>query len=83
MLAGQGPASGGVTAPPGTLQPGVSVVLTAAREPQARILNPGAPTGLSATAGNGQVTLFLERAGLRRRRGDHRLRRLPGHQLPR
>ena len=57
MLAGQGPASGGVTAPPGTLQPGVSVVLTAAREPQARILNPGAPTGLSATAGNGQVTL--------------------------
>jgi hypothetical protein len=57
MVAGQGPASGGVTAPAGTLQPGVSVVLTAAREPQARILNPGPPTGLSATAGNGQVTL--------------------------
>ena len=57
MLAGQGPASGGVTAPAGTLQPGVSVVLTAVREPQARILNPGPPTGLSATAGNGQVTL--------------------------
>jgi predicted phage tail protein len=57
MLAGQGPASAGVTAPAGTLQPGVSVVLTAAREPQARILNPGPPTGLSATAGNGQVTL--------------------------
>ena len=35
----------------------MSVVLTAAREPQARILNPGPPTGLSATAGNGQVTL--------------------------
>ena len=52
-----GPASGGVTAPAGTLQPGVSVVLTAVREPQARILNPGPPTGLSATAGNGQVTL--------------------------
>jgi predicted phage tail protein len=43
--------------PAGTLQPGVSVVLTAAREPQTRILNPGPPTGLSATAGNGQVTL--------------------------
>ena len=57
MRAGQGPASGGVTAPAGTLQPGVSVVLTAAREPQARILNPGPPTGLSATAGNGQVIL--------------------------
>ena len=35
----------------------MSVVLTAVREPQARILNPGPPTGLSATAGNGQVTL--------------------------
>ena len=46
-----------MTAPAGTLQPGVSVVLTAVREPQARILNPGPPTGLSATAGNGQVTL--------------------------
>jgi hypothetical protein len=57
MLASQSPASGGVTAPAATLQPGVSVVLTAAREPQARILNPGPPTGLSATAGNGQVTL--------------------------
>ena len=27
------------------------------REPQARILNPGPPTGLTATAANGQVTL--------------------------
>ena len=27
------------------------------REPQARILNPGPPTGLTATAGNGRVTL--------------------------
>ena len=37
--------------------PSVSVVLTAVREPQARILNPGPPTGLTATAGNGRVTL--------------------------
>ena len=41
-------------APPG---PGVSVVLTAMQRPQARVLNPGPPTGLTATAGNGQVTL--------------------------
>jgi len=33
------------------------VVLTAAQGPQARVLNPGPPTGLTATAGNGQVTL--------------------------
>jgi titin len=33
------------------------VVLTAVREPRARILNPGPPTGLTATAGNGRVTL--------------------------
>jgi fibronectin type 3 domain-containing protein len=56
-LAGQGPAASGATAPAGTLQPGVSAVLTAMREPQARILNPGPPTGLSATPGNGRVTL--------------------------
>src|SRR5690242_9474607 len=43
--------------PAGTLPPGVSAVLTAVREPQARVLNPGPPTGLAATAGNGQVTL--------------------------
>ncbi len=43
-----------VTAPPG---PGVSVALTAMRAPQARVLNPGPPTGLTATAGNAQVTL--------------------------
>jgi Fibronectin type III domain len=36
---------------------GVSVVLTAARSPQARILNPGPPTGLTATGGNGRVRL--------------------------
>ena len=54
MLAGQGPpaptaaGSGGQAA---------SVVLTAVREPQARILNPGPPTGLAATAGDGRVTL--------------------------
>ena len=33
------------------------LVLTAIQGPQARVLNPGAPTGLTATAGNGQVTL--------------------------
>src|SRR5713101_9838249 len=43
-----------VTAPPG---PGVSVVLTAMRGPQARVLNPGPPRGLTATAGNAQATL--------------------------
>jgi fibronectin type 3 domain-containing protein len=57
MLAGQGPAASGVTGPAGTLHPGVSVVLTAEQEPQARILNPGPPTGLSATPGSGRVTL--------------------------
>ncbi len=54
MLAGQGP-------PPGTAAgsggPAASAVLTAVREPQAQILNPGPPTGLTATAGNGRVTL--------------------------
>src|SRR4051794_8646806 len=33
------------------------VALAAVQAPQARILNPGPPTGLTATAGNGQVTL--------------------------
>ena len=50
MLAGEGPATG-------SGGPSVSAVLTAVREPQARILNPGPPTGLTATAANGQVTL--------------------------
>ncbi len=54
MLAGGAPAASSVTALAG---PSVSVVLTAVREPQARILNPGPPTGLTATGGNGQVTL--------------------------
>ena len=36
---------------------GASLVLTAMVGPQARVLNPGPPTGLSASAGNGQVTL--------------------------
>ena len=53
VLAGQGPA--GTAA--GNGGSAVSVVLTAAREPQARILNPGPPTGLAATAGNGRVTV--------------------------
>ena len=50
MLAREGPAAG-------SGGPSVSAVLTAVREPQARILNPGPPTGLTATAANGQVTL--------------------------
>ena len=53
VLAGQGPPAG-TAAGSGAA---VSVVLTAVREPQARILNPGPPTGLTATAGNGRVTL--------------------------
>ena len=36
---------------------GASVVLTALVGPQARVLNPGPPTGLTASAGNAQVTL--------------------------
>ena len=58
VLAGQGPSAGtaaGTAA--GSGESAVSVVLTAVREPQARILNPGPPTGLTATAGNGRVTL--------------------------
>ena len=52
---------------------GVSAVLTAMQRPQARVLNPGPPTGLTATAGNGQADPVLAGAYLRRRRGDHRL----------
>jgi fibronectin type 3 domain-containing protein len=54
VVAGQGPPAGTAAAGEG---PAVSVVLTAVREPQARILNPGPPTGLIATAGNGRVTV--------------------------
>ena len=54
VLAGQGPPAGTAA---GSGGPAVSVVLTAVREPQARILNPGPPTGLIATAGNGRVTV--------------------------
>jgi fibronectin type 3 domain-containing protein len=54
VLAGQGPPAGTAA---GSEGPAVSVVLTAVREPQARILNPGPPAGLTATAGNGRVTL--------------------------
>jgi fibronectin type 3 domain-containing protein len=54
MLAGQGPPAGTAAGNGGSA---VSVVLTAAREPQARILNPGPPTGLTAIAGNGRVTV--------------------------
>src|ERR1700760_2382304 len=53
MLAGQGPSAD--TA--GSGGPAVSVILTAVREPQARILNPGPPTGMTAIAGNGRVTV--------------------------
>ena len=49
MLAG-----GSVAGPPAN---GPGVVLTAMDGPQARVLNPGPPTGLTATAGNGQATL--------------------------
>src|SRR5437764_1351147 len=55
VLAGQGPPAGTAA---GSGGPAVSVVLTAVREPQARILNPGPPTGLTAVAGNGRVSLF-------------------------
>src|SRR5438045_2903838 len=54
MMAGQGPSAGTAARGGG---PAVSVVLTAVREPQARVLNPGPPTGLTAVAGNGRVTL--------------------------
>src|SRR4029077_18260440 len=53
MLAGPGLPAG--TAGGGG--PAVSVVLTAVREPQARILNPSPPTGVTAPAGNGRVTV--------------------------
>src|SRR5215813_11346074 len=60
MLAGQGPPGGtpaSTAAGPaaGGGGPAISVVRTAVREPRARILNPGPPTGLTATAGNGRV----------------------------
>ena len=54
MLAGPGLSAGTAA---GSGGPAASVVLTAVREPQARILNPGPPTGLTATAGNGRVTV--------------------------
>ena len=54
LLAGNGAVGVSVTASPG---PGVSFVLTAMEVPQARVLNPGPPTGLTSTAGNAQVTL--------------------------
>ena len=57
MLAGQGLSAGTAAGTAGSGGPAVSVVLTAVREPQARILNPGPPTGVTATAGNGRVTV--------------------------
>jgi len=47
-------AGGGAAGPPVS---GSGMVLTAMQGPQARVLNPGPPTGLTATAGNAQVTL--------------------------
>jgi predicted phage tail protein len=49
MLAG-----GSVAGPPADAS---GVVLTAVQGPQARVINPGPPTGLTATGGNAQVTL--------------------------
>ncbi len=54
MLAGGTVAGGSVAGPPAD---GPGVVLTAMQRPQARVINPGPPTGLIATAGNGQVSL--------------------------
>lgn len=48
-------ASGPVLA--GPAMPGTAVALTAAQGKQARVLAPGAPTGLAATAGKGTVSL--------------------------
>ena len=49
LLAGGGAAGPSVS--------GSGMVLTAMQGPQARVINPGPPTGLTATAGNAQVTL--------------------------
>ena len=58
MLAAGGVAGPGAAGSPARAsEPGVSVVLTAMQVPQATVLNPGPPTGLTATAGNGRVTL--------------------------
>jgi hypothetical protein len=56
VLAG-GPAvlAGGSVA--GLPAAGPGVILTAVQAPQARVINPGAPAGLTATAANGRVTL--------------------------
>lgn len=47
-------AGGSVAGPPAD---GPGVVLTAMQRPHARVINPGPPTGLTAIAGNGQVSL--------------------------
>ena len=64
VVAGWSMLAAGIVAGPGAAgsparasEPGVSAVLTAMQVPQARVLNPGPPTGLTATAGNGRVTL--------------------------
>jgi hypothetical protein len=53
-VAGGSVAGGSVAGPPAD---GPGVVLTAMQRPQARVINPGPPTGLTVTAGNGQVSL--------------------------
>ena len=44
------------------------------------VTTPGAPTGLTATAGNGQVTLFLDRTRIGWRRAAQRIRHLQKDQ---
>ena len=87
VVAGWSMLAAGIVAGPGAAgsptrasEPGVSVVLTAMQVPQARVLDPGPPTGLTATAGNGRVTLFVDRARLRWGRRHQRLPDLPGNQ---
>ena len=48
----------------------------ASATPVAPVTAPGSPTGLTATAGDGQVSADVEGARLRRRHAGHRLPRL-------
>jgi predicted phage tail protein len=54
MLAGSSVAGPPASGPPAS---GPAYVLTAFAGPQARVINPGPPTGLTAAGGNAQVTL--------------------------
>ena len=53
--------------------------LTANQSSERITADPGAPTGLTARAGDAQVTLFVDRARIRWRRVDHRLQHLRGN----